>query len=231
MPGYVRVLLQAVEFVAGTLGGGAPAWVDRAIRAIGSAGESLLELGSMFSWLFARQKQAWHNSQGAVSNAIDQVGGAFAEQRIINAHIINDIIPSSTHHATGRLYNSDIKPLKDRLFGDELRIAGIQGTLDSDTSWIDNHGRPYVKWLEPFANTVWPAIAPWIGTLGGWIGNPASLADFIVDPLAGKLVVYYADPNHQQTRDNLVELLINASPDRFRYVEDAALAILQSPYP
>lgn len=211
------------NLTSGNLGG---VW-----QQMGIMGKDLYSLCSTFAWVMESEKQAWDNSQGAMGNFANQIGGAFAETRIAVDHVVFTIIPKSVSYGVGHAFSQGIGPLRARVH----QLQGQINVHDKDIRGLINNNNKYLfplvsKWNKFIAGD-WKRAQGLLGVLQDWLARPGDFADFATPAIAGPLATYLNDPANQDLLDRLVGILIDASPDRFRHVESAALAVLESPYP
>lgn len=211
MPVVVRVLFSAAGQLAQMIFGGGKGYNDAQIRqAVNDSFLSSLHATAVVAWALEGLTQMATNARGAGVNTVSQLGGAIAEHQIAMRHIVDTIIPDSTHHATGRYHNATIAPLERRLKAVEGMARQAANQVNTLRNWRKFTVDPYMPWLAKFSRNVWPAYKPWIDLVAAWVHDPAGFANYFAPPFAGALVNYWADDTHKPTRDALMLIITRA---------------------
>lgn len=162
------------------------------------------------------------------SDALTQMGGDIND---MVRHTYNVVIPHTVKYLYGYIESHDLVPLRERMADAEAWIRFLLGWRGQIDNWRRN-------WVDPNIAD-WRGFHTWFngwprGILFRWqdyFAHPSHFADWATPYLVQPIVNYLADHSHWRVRDELTQTIVDATPDVWRHVEEAALAILNEQYP
>lgn len=199
------------------------------------AGRNLMALiQALWNWLrtfFGLQLGAWQFSHPQVVGAAWGLGDTSYAAAAAWNHLLNVIIPHSLSWLDGKVHvdvHNYVDPKFDLLDISVVSLDAFRADIDVwRQTWVDPQlatDLGYRQFLQG-----WPQ-AQWF-RWKDYFDRPELFANWAVPVLLAPLVRALASRANQPDLLALLTELIQASPDRFRYVERAALAILESPWP
>lgn len=178
-------------------------------------------------WTDGQVKGAWLTVQTMarqIGKDLEQIAGDLDWDL---KHITGTIIPHSEAHLVGYIFSTGIVPLRvqvRKLWSSVRFLMGWRGQIDY---WRKNTVDPELSKLMAFRQWFLTNDQPAVQQLVDWIKRPGTFATWAVPILTDPLVVYLATKAKQATVDELTRLIVDASPDVWRHVEAATVAILE----
>ena len=205
---------------------------------VGAVADALQQLGSVVEWLTEVVQDVFGAAKGGedyseewarrAGEQIDQMGSDIED---ITVHTYLVLVPHSLAYLLGYIVSHYIEPIQRAIDNLQTRVGILEGFRRSTDEWR-------YKYVDP-AIQGWKAFQEWFdswprGILFRWkdyFENPSHFADWATPPIVGPFIAYLANKDHSESRDNLTSIIIDDTPNRWRHVERAALAILEQDYP
>lgn len=146
-------------------------------------------------------------------------------------HTYKTVLPNSLSWLRGDVVLHLIDPLRKRVKRVEGQATSFAKWETDIKLWRSRRVDPTLQAYDGFAKwfNEWPLNA--LNVLHGWLTTPGKFSDFAVPIIARPLVAYVAADDHQQLLDDLLQSLVVASPDRYRYVVAAFEMMLDQEWP
>jgi hypothetical protein len=201
-------------------------------------------------WLVTRIADEAKNDQGYVVNAVSNLGASMADLRITIRHVYDTIIPNTTKLALWYVYWTWI-------YGIHIQLRSDEGLISDNANAISALDKWQAQKVDPMLGSVLNLFG-WLGgadkfppiygnknakdalsdisylfsafhVFAGWMLN--RYQDGNGNWHAGQLTEWLSSQDNRGALDDLLQTLITYSPDHFRYIERAAVAVIESPYP
>lgn len=128
--------------------------------------------------------------------------------------IVDTIIPRSQEWLLGYLVSHYFGPILSELTKNWHLLSFLVGWRSQIDVWrhkfVDPHLEQWIGFQEWF-NT-WPRGV--VFTVHDWLDHPARFAQWATPPLIGPIIVYLAQREHMESRDNLSTLMVRAWAER-----------------
>lgn len=188
-------------------------------------------VASGFDRVFRDQRKAWQSSMQDVNNIGSIVRDTANWDQQNWQHLTDVILPHSLARLDGTIHKwADKKFLPRTFLQSKVWKAVVHESHTTYIFWQANH-----LWLHGFRQKGWPALQRWQGKYAEpqlkqlWALNPNG---YPLEPvIIGKAAAYLHSPKGQTDLKNLTRLVVDESPQVWRHVETAALAILNAQYP
>ena len=157
--------------------------------------------------------RAASESVTAATDAATQIEEVGSDVKNITEHTYNTVIPHSLSWLAGYVVVTWIDPIRARLDKDESDIRFLMGWRSQIDTWrqkfVDPNVEKWVGFKQWFDG--WPqgVLFKW----HDWFEHPDNFASWATPPLVGPIVAYLAARGHEQTRDNLSDILASAWQD------------------
>lgn len=200
-------------------------------------------------WLVTRIKDEAHNDRGYVVNSASNFGASMAELRIAMRHIYDTIIPNTNKLLLWWVYWTWVRPLWDQVKQDTTLVLELEGNVSGLQNWRQDKADPLLGALlhvigflgEPLGSDTlpWGKGKDWIELFAYLFSDTNHAIGYFMNRYQDSNGNWHAPPlvewlaAHAQggPTDDLLQVLIQNSPDRYRYVITAAETILAQPYP
>lgn len=203
----------------------------------GSSGESLdvivgerwvetVEALKGILWVDGQVHGAWLASQPIarqIGKDLEEIAGNIDHTV---KRLVTVIIPHSEAHLVGYVFSTGIVPLRVQVRALQSSVRFLMGWRGQIDTWKKDHVDPELAAWEQFYTWFRRNALPSIQTLNEWLKRPGTFAKWAVPILSDPIVVYLATTAKQATVDELTRLVVDHSPDVWRHVETAAVAIL-----
>ena len=179
-------------------------------------------------WIDAQVHGAWLWSQSRarqIGKDLEQIAG---DQDWLWHHLTEVILPHTESYLVGYIFSHGIVPLRREIAEVQKSIRFLMGWRGQIDYWRKRQVDPQLAAWHQFS--VWfdrNARQP-IQTVAQWLKTPGSFSRWAVPVLASPLVDYLATKADARTADELARLVVDHTPDVWRYVEAAAAAILNT---
>lgn len=194
---------------------------------------TIIDIVSMLEWLTQvtedvaeSLKSAVHRSTGDardVGAALQHIGGDLYD---ITRHTYGVVIPHSQEWTYGRVERNIGAPLRRRVTRLESTARFLLGWRGQVDNWRNHYVDPqlekdrrFVQWFDG-----WPKQS--VTVVHAWLTHSQSFADFAVPRITLPMVAYIGRPAQRAILDALTREIVDASPDVWRHVEAAAVAVL-----
>lgn len=160
--------------------------------------------------------------------AIARIGD---DLKFITEHTYKVVLPHSMAWLHGAIVSKHITKLLADLTKLEKEVAALIKWRASEHSWRVKHVDPELAQYEKFqaAFNGWPTQV--LTAVHGWFTTPQQFATFAVPVIVAPIVNYLSIGANRPTLDNLTLLILQASPDRYRYAVAAFEAMLDQDWP
>lgn len=160
-----------------------------------------------------------------------QVDNLAQHLKFITEHTYKTVIPHSLAWLRGNIVQKYVTPLQHRTTKLESEVKALDKWEGQIKTWrsktVDPTLQAYTQFQQWFDK--WPLSV--LNTVHDWLTHQQTFSDFATPLVARPLVNYLSDDSHHQLLDDLTLLIVNASPDRYRYVIGAFESILDMDYP
>lgn len=191
---------------------------------IGAVRDAVLQLGQAIDWLtgitqdvFGAAKGGENYSERWATQAGEGIAKLGDDLKAITEHTYDTVIPRSLSWLDGYIVAHQIDPLRLRIAQEQHQIDFLMGWRSQIDTWrhkfVDPHIEQWIGWRKWFDG--WPqgVLYRW----HDWFQHPAGFGQWAAPPVAGPLVAYIADRQHERLRDDLALILVKSwatEPDR-----------------
>lgn len=155
----------------------------------------------------------------------DLIGAASAHDTIVD-HLIGRLIPRSLAHLNGYIFSKGVIPLRVAVGKAQSDIRFLMGWRGQIDTWRHDTVDPTLDDWRQFHHWFDQNAAPYITVLAGWLAKPATFAGWAVPVLGDPLIGWLANTASDASRDTVARVVVDSSPDVWRHVEAAAVAVL-----
>lgn len=160
-----------------------------------------------------------------------QIDNVAQHLKFITEHTYKTVIPHSMAWLRGNIVQKYVTPLQHRMTKAESDIDALDKWETTIKAWrirtVDPTLQAYTQFQQWFDK--WPIDV--LNTVHDWFLHQQSFSDFATPLIARPLVNYLSDDAHHPLLDDLTLLVINASPDRYRYAVAAFETMLDAEWP
>lgn len=142
------------------------------------------------------------------------------------ARLTDTILPHSLGHAVGYVFSTGIVPLRQQVGRLERRVSFLEGWRGQIDNWRNHYVDPQIQDWRLFHDWFNKHAAPVIATVQDWLDHPGHFATWAVPILGDPLTVWFVHQASQAVQDAVTTVVVDSSPDVWRHVEAAAVAIL-----
>lgn len=225
-----NIIGAAVQVILNALGGAANAGnpQEALIVAVMNLSAQVRALASALGRYLHDVMGAWQFAKAHVIGAGQAIGDLGYDQRVMWHHLLTVILPDSLQYTVGYVFSKGIVPLRAQVAGlqNQIRfLLGWRGQIDTwRRDWADPNITAWRAWHAWFLGWPQTILLRW----QRWFDRPAEFAAWAAAPLIGPTLGYYSDPAHQRSTDTLATIVVDATPDVWRHVEQAIVQILQT---
>ena len=141
-------------------------------------------------------------------------------------HLTDTLLPHSIGHAVGYVFSTGIVPLRQQLDRIDHRVAFLEGWRGQIDNWRNHYVDPLLQDWRLFHDWFNAHAAPVIATVDDWLHHPGDFAKWAVPILGDPLTVWFIHTASDAVRDAVTAAIVDSSPDVWRHVEAAAVAVL-----
>lgn len=235
MPVVVRVLLNALGTLAqlafGSQGGGVStttlqAYVGGLIAQISQIVNMVVDFASIFDSLSNRVKASWAYADPRMKDLALGAGNLGYIERNAWERLFNTIIPNSLSWLDGRTHQW-VDTKYDWQLNDFWKYWRAQWAYDAAVTkwadtWVDPNLQHWIIWFDTWHDRVETVAFTW----SEWFHHPDQFGDWGAPPLIGPTIRYYGAPEHRESRDNMTQIIVDATADIPNHVEGAIMAWL-----
>lgn len=191
----------------------------------------IFAVASGFDQVFRTLKLAWQGAMKDVNNISTIIRDIAKWDQQNWQHLTGTVLPNSLKHLDGAIHKwADAKFLPRTFLRSKAWKTVVSESHTAYVFWKTNH-----LWLHGFRHKGWPDLLRWKLRYATpqlkqlWLLNPHAypLEPVILDRAAA----YLHSPKGQTDLRNLTRLIVDESPQVWRHVETATLAILNMQYP
>jgi hypothetical protein len=188
------------------------------------------KINSVFGWLFQQTADAatiqaeWGNP---FLNTIESM--AHTDANNWDA-LLHRILPNSLHWLQGWIASNWIVPLNVVVSQNTTAITNDQKAIGVLADWDTDYGNPMYDFLAPSMLLNPKDTAATLAAWNYYFQHPDSFGTWAAPPMDGSLLAYWNDPNHKQSRDALMLIIVRAFQEKPGDVMDALEQWMVTPY-
>lgn len=235
MPVIIRVLLNGLGTLAQLAFGSSSGGVDTATLGAFVAGlasqisqvvNMLISFASIFDSLSNKELASWQYADPRMKDLALGAGNLGYVEEQAWERLFNTIIPNSLSWLDGRTHQwVDTKyDWQINAFWNYWRAQWKYDeavTRWADT-WVDPNLQHWITWFDTWHTRVENVSFTWTE----WFKHPDQFGDWGAPPLIGPTIEYYTKPEHKPSRDNMTQIIVDATADMPEHVEGAIMAWL-----
>lgn len=195
---------------------------------IGEVYSELVEVARNQLWLDVQQHGAWLGNEKRARQIGKDLEELAGDQDWMWHRLVEVILPHTEAYLIGYVWSKGIVPLRQQLAKVESSVRFLLGWRGQIDTWRKITVDPdlakllaFLRWFDQNARA--PVL-----TLQGWLKRPGTFATWAVPILTDPITVYLATKARRSTVDRLTQLIVDHSPDVWRHVEAATVAILNT---
>lgn len=237
MPVIVRVLLNGLSTLAqlafgasssGVSSATLAAYVSGLIAQISQIVSMLASFAGIFDSLANKILASWQYADPRMKDLALGVGNLGYVERDAWERLFTVIIPGSLSWLDGRTHQW-VDAKYDWQINDFWNYWHSQWKWDDEvTKWADNWVDPNLEHWIVWFNTWHQRVETVAFTWTEWFKHPDEFGDWGAPPLIGPTIDYYSKPEHKDSRDNMTQIIVDATADMPNHVEGAIMAWLTS---
>ena len=233
MPVIVKVLLNGLSTLAqlafgssnaGVSSSTLAAYVSGLIAQISQVVQMVVSFASVFDDLSNKVKASWSYADPRMKDLALGAGNLGFVERNAWERLFTTIIPNSLRWLDGRTHQW-VDAKYDWQINDFWHYWHNQWGWDTEFDgwrygWVNPNLRHWILWFDTWHERVETVAFTW----DEWFHHPDEFGEWGAPPLIGPTIAYYDKPEHKESRDNMTQIIVDATADMPHHVEGAIMA-------
>lgn len=185
-------------------------------------------IGQFLQDILGSERGAWLFAKPQIIGGAWGLGQLAYNERQAWERLLGVIIPNSLKWLDGHTHQW-VDPALGRLWHELTKFENFQYGWDTATAnwanhWVDPNLSHWIQWFDDWHTRVETVSQTW----WDWLHHPDQFGNWGAPPLIGPTIAYYSAPEHKESRDNLTQIIVDATADMPLHVESAILAWLNA---